>query len=169
MDTAPPPSSFDKPASKLPYRPCVGITLFNPDNKIFVGERIDSPGSWQMPQGGIDPGETVEQAFFREMREEIGTDKAEIIKILDTPLRYDLPQRLISRLWGGRFGGQEQTWVAARFTGSDTDIAIHAHNPPEFQAWQWVSLEEAPNLIVPFKRDTYLQVIAAFGELIDLD
>ena len=150
--------------NNLPYRPCVGITLFNAQGKVFVGERIDNPGSWQMPQGGIDDGESVEQAFFREMLEEIGTDSAEIIKIHDKPLRYALPPRLINKLWDGRYGGQEQTWVAARFTGNDDDINIQAHNPPEFQAWQWINLHDVLDVIVPFKRDTYNEVIRAFGE-----
>ena len=149
----------------LPFRPCVGITLFNHVDKIFVGERIDNPGSWQMPQGGIDEGESVEDAFFREMLEEIGTDKADILKIMDKPLRYELPSYLRGKLWGGKWGGQEQTWVAARFTGTDTDINIYAHNPPEFQKWQWVALDDALGLIVPFKRDTYREVIAAFRDL----
>ncbi|HTK84781.1 MAG TPA: RNA pyrophosphohydrolase [Patescibacteria group bacterium] len=149
-------------AKQLPYRPCVGIALFNTEGKIFVGERLDNPGAWQMPQGGIDEGETVEQAFFREMREEIGTDQAKILKIHDKPLRYDLPPRLRGRLWGGKWGGQEQTWVAARFTGLDKDVDIDAHNPPEFGRWKWVKLEDVLDLIVPFKRDTYREVIRAF-------
>lgn len=153
-------------AKELPYRPCVGITLFNRDKKIFVGERIDNPGSWQMPQGGIDEGETVEDAFFREMLEEIGTDEAEILKIMDRPLRYALPPHLLGRLWDGKWGGQEQIWVAARFTGTDADINIFAHNPSEFQKWQWVGLNEVLNLIVPFKRDTYREVIKAFDDLL---
>jgi putative (di)nucleoside polyphosphate hydrolase len=150
----------------LPYRPCVGIALFNACNDVFVGERIDAPGSWQMPQGGIDPGESVTDAFFREMREEIGTDRADILRIHDKPLRYDLPPRLLGKLWDGKWRGQEQTWVAARFTGTDADIAIHAHDPPEFQRWQWAPLDSVLDLIVPFKRNTYLEVSAAFKGLI---
>ena len=149
----------------LRYRPCVGIALFNADNKVFVGERLDNPGAWQMPQGGIDDGETAEQAFFREMREEIGTDRASILKIHDRPLRYELPARLSGKLWGGKWDGQEQTWIAARFTGNDADINIHAHKPPEFKAWQWVGLDRVLDLIVPFKRETYREVIAAFASL----
>lgn len=151
-------------SAELPYRPCVGIALFNAEGKVFVGERIDTPGAWQMPQGGIDDGEDLHAAFFREMREEIGTDKADIIEILDRPLRYKLPQRLIAKLWDGRFGGQEQHWVAARFTGTDTDINIRATDHPEFSRWQWVALPQILDLIVPFKRDTYNEVIAAFGK-----
>ena len=105
---------------QLPYRPCVGITLFNENGHVFVGERLDNPGAWQMPQGGIDQGETTEDAFFREMKEEIGTASAKILKIHDKPLRYDLPPYLLGKLWGGRWGGQEQIWIAARFTGAGT-------------------------------------------------
>jgi putative (di)nucleoside polyphosphate hydrolase len=152
-------------ANDLPYRPCVGITLFNDEGKVFVGERLDNPGAWQMPQGGIDDGETVEQAFFREMREEIGTDHARILKVHDKKLRYALPPHLRGRLWGGKWGGQEQTWVAARFTGTDSDINIRAHYPQEFGKWQWVGLDRVLDLIVPFKRDTYREVIKAFSDL----
>lgn len=155
----------DNTFKDLPYRPCVGITLFNREGKVFVGERIDNPGAWQMPQGGIDKGETVEQAFFREMREEIGTDKAQILEILNTPLRYDLPHHLRGRLWNGRYRGQEQFWVAALFTGEDDDIDIYSHKPPEFQAWQWIELDRILDLIVPFKQDTYRKIINAFAEL----
>lgn len=146
----------------LPYRPCVGITLFNPNGHVFVGERLDNPGAWQMPQGGIDEGESIEDAFFREMNEEIGTDQADILHIMDQPLRYDLPPHLMGRLWNGKYRGQEQTWVAARFTGNDADINIHAHRLPEFGAWQWIALDNILDLIVPFKRETYKTVIDAF-------
>lgn len=152
--------------SHLPYRPCVGMTIFSRDGRVFVGERLDSPGAWQMPQGGVDEGENTELAFFREMREEIGTDKADILRIMDRPLRYDLPPRLLGKLWDGRYRGQEQTWVAARFTGTNSDIRIDAHTPPEFGRWQWVKLDEVIDLIVPFKRDTYRTVIEAFRDLI---
>ncbi len=151
--------------SGLPYRPCVGITLFNKEGKVFVGERLDSPGAWQMPQGGIDEGEDEKTAFFREMREEIGTDKADILRIHDKKLIYDLPPRLLGKLWNGQFRGQEQTWIAARFTGADSDIRIDAYNPPEFGRWQWVDLEQVPDMIVPFKRDTYASVLSAFRDL----
>ncbi len=151
-------------ADDLPFRPCVGICLFNEAGKVFAGERIDNPGAWQLPQGGIDPGEEIEQAFFRELREEVGTDKADILRIMDRPLRYRLPPHLLGKLWDGKWGGQEQTWVAARFNGLDVDIDLQAHDPAEFRAWKWIRLDDILTLGVAFKRDTYRQVIEAFRE-----
>lgn len=150
----------------LAYRPCVGIALFNAENKVLVGERIDNPGAWQMPQGGIDPGEDIETAALRELGEEIGSCKAQIIRIASEKIRYDLPDDLIARHWNSKYRGQEQTWVAARFMGVDADINLNAHNPAEFTHWQWVPLRETLDLIVPFKRETYAKVIALFEDLI---
>ncbi len=146
----------------LPYRPCVGIALFNKDGLVFVGQRIDTPGAWQMPQGGIDEGEDIEAAALRELKEEIGTNKAEIIKIADEKLTYDLPDELLGKLWNGQYRGQIQTWVAARFTGEDSDIDLTADDRPEFSSWQWVPLEKTIDLIVPFKTDAYRKVIDMF-------
>ena len=151
----------------LPYRPCVGIALFNDDGHVFVGERIDTPGAWQMPQGGIDSGEEPEDAALREMREEIGTDNAEILKQCNESLCYDLPGHLMGRLWGGKYRGQEQIWIAARFLAQDEDIDLGAHYHPEFRNWQWVDLEALLDLIVPFKRDTYRHVIQDFKPIAD--
>ena len=145
-----------------PYRPCVGLYILNSDNKIFVGERIDNPGAWQMPQGGIDPEEDIEAAVFREMKEEIGTNNAEILSIMEEKLRYDLPENLKNKLWDGKYQGQEQTWVALKFLGQDSDINLNYDSRPEFQAWQWVDPEQSLDLIVPFKRETYQEVIAKF-------
>ena len=151
--------------TSLPYRKCVGIALFNQDNKVFVGERIDTQGAWQMPQGGMDDGEAPEITALRELEEEIGTSRAEIIRVADRTICYDLPDELIPKLWGGRYRGQEQIWVAARFTGEDKDINLTAFNHPEFSAWQWVNLSDTLELIVPFKRDIYAQVIDMFSDI----
>ncbi|MGB0719692.1 MAG: RNA pyrophosphohydrolase [Bdellovibrionales bacterium] len=152
-------------SDNLIYRPCVGIALFNDEGKVFVGERIDNPGAYQMPQGGIDEGEDLKTAALRELEEEIGTAKAEILRVAETPIRYDLPEHMRNRLWNGIFMGQEQIWVAARFTGHPRDIILDAHAKPEFQAYQWVDLARTVDLIVPFKRDVYRQVVELFADL----
>ncbi len=141
------------------YRPCVGVALFNIEGLVFVGERIDTPGAWQMPQGGIDTEETVEQAVFRELSEEIGTNSVEILHVVPEKIRYDLPEEMRKKLWHGHYAGQEQSWVAARFLGTNKDINLNAHQPPEFRNWQWVDLDKTIDLIVPFKRETYKKVI----------
>jgi putative (di)nucleoside polyphosphate hydrolase len=149
----------------LPYRPCVGIALFNDDNHVFVAERIDTPGAWQMPQGGIDKHEKPKAAALRELKEEIGTNKGEIIAKTDDWLRYDLPDRLIGKVWKGKYRGQEQKWFAIRFKGTDEDINIRTKHP-EFARWKWVDFETIPDLIVPFKRDLYLEVVKQFRPLL---
>jgi putative (di)nucleoside polyphosphate hydrolase len=150
--------------SDLPYRPCVGIMLFNADGKVFVGNRLDQTvESWQMPQGGIDKGETPKEAVLRELKEEIGTKKAEIIAEMDDWVTYDLPEHLVGIAFHGKYKGQRQKWFALRFTGKDSDIDLTAHDP-EFSSYRWVSLEELPDLIVSFKRETYRSVIAALGQ-----
>jgi putative (di)nucleoside polyphosphate hydrolase len=119
--------------------------------------------AWQMPQGGIDPGETPRKAALRELREEVGSDKAEIIAESRVLHRYDLPVEIAGRMWGGRFRGQKQIWFAMRFTGEDVDIDP-ATEHPEFDAWKWVAAHELPELIVPFKRDIYVAVLDEFRE-----
>ena len=149
----------------LPYRPCVGVMLFNRDGLVFVGRRIDQTvEGWQMPQGGIDEGETPSQAGLREMKEEIGTDKAIILREHSEWLAYDLPAHLLGVALHGRYRGQKQKWLAMRFTGDDSDINV-ATPEPEFAQWKWLAVEALPRMIVPFKRDTYAKVIAEFRDL----
>ena len=146
------------------YRPAVGIMLLNREGNVFVGRRIDMPAglaAWQMPQGGIDPGETPPQAAIRELREEVGTDRAEILAESRLWLHYDLPSDIASRMWSGRLRGQRQKWFLMRFTGEDADINP-ATEHPEFDAWEWVEPERLPELIVPFKRQLYRELLAEF-------
>lgn len=159
----------DLKAEDLPYRPCVGIMLINTDGLIWVGNRIQevdtgSPLTWQMPQGGIDKGEDAAAAALRELKEETGTDKADILGETDGWLHYDLPDHLIGVALKGKFRGQAQKWFAMRFTGKDDDIDIAADAHQEFSEWAWVPLDELVELIVPFKRGVYEQVIAELGK-----
>jgi putative (di)nucleoside polyphosphate hydrolase len=148
------------------YRPCVGIALLNTDGLVFMGQRRDSQlEGWQMPQGGIDADETPEQAAFRELKEETGTDKAEIIAAIPGWHTYDLPPEWQGKLWGGTYIGQRQKWFAMRFLGTDSDINIQTAEP-EFRAWRWVPLAEASSLIVPFKRELYSKVTAEIRLLV---
>lgn len=152
--------------SKRPYRPCVGIMLINDNGHIFGGQRIDNRAeAWQMPQGGIDAGEDVETACFREMREEIGTNKADILSIHPEWLNYDIPLPLADRLWGGSYRGQSQKWVALRYTGQDSDINI-ATEEPEFFSWQWMSPADLIQLAVPFKQPVYENIMTQFAQYI---
>jgi putative (di)nucleoside polyphosphate hydrolase len=147
------------------YRQNVGIMLINGAGKVFVARRLDTPDAWQMPQGGIDDGESPEQAALRELEEEIGTRKAVILAETRIWLRYDLPPELRGKLWGGQYRGQMQKWFAARFAGRDADIDL-ATAHPEFDAWKWVDPQEAAQLIVPFKRPIYEAVLAEFAHLL---
>ena len=150
---------------KRPYRPCVGIVLINRSKQVFVGQRLDnSVEAWQMPQGGIDDGEKPQEAGFREMMEEIGTNHAEIIAEHPAWLDYDIPLPLADRLWQGRYKGQSQKWIAFQYLGNDQDINI-ATTEPEFRQWKWAEPEELPMMAVPFKRDVYQNVLSAFADL----
>ena len=155
--------------SDLPYRPNVGAVLFNREGLIFVARRADMPnaegpaGGWQLPQGGIDEGEDPRIAIFRELEEEIGTAKAEIIGEHPEWLTYDLPSNLLGIAWRGRYRGQRQRWFAMRFHGADSDIRLDLDPHPEFDAWRWVTLAELPSLAVPFKRAIYDELAASFA------
>jgi putative (di)nucleoside polyphosphate hydrolase len=152
--------------TELPYRPAAGIMLINRDGKVWVGQRLDSTlEAWQMPQGGLDEGEDAIEGALRELEEETGIDRAlvEIIARCPEELTYDLPDDLVGKLWKGRWRGQRQTWLLARFTGSDEDVNI-ATAEPEFRAWKWAEPGELPAMIVPFKKQLYEQVLAAFRQ-----
>jgi len=149
--------------NRLSYRKGVGLALFDRRGLVFAAQRIDLPGdAWQMPQGGIDRGESPRQAALRELREETGTDKVEFVAEIDEWLTYDLPADLAGRAWRGRYKGQQQKWFALAFTGTDRDIDI-ATAHPEFRAWRWMPLDEVVEAIVPFKRPVYERVAHEFA------
>lgn len=148
-------------ASKLPYRPCVGILLVNNDDRIFVGERLDTPGAWQMPQGGIDKGEAPEAAALRELEEETGISRDKVLTEAKTTdwVLYNLPPHLLGKAWKGRYAGQKQLWFKMRFTGAETAINI-ATKHPEFGRWKWSTPQDVAAEIVEFKRSVYTKVLS---------
>ena len=146
----------------LPYRPGAGVVLFRDDGTVFAGKRIDNPvDAWQMPQGGIDFGELPEEAALRELTEETGVsaDKVTVEAQTANWLRYDLPEELLGKLWGGKFRGQEQMWFAMRFLGDDSDIDITIE-PAEFREWRWMRPDDLIEKIVPFKRKLYEAILS---------
>ncbi|MEM7641101.1 MAG: RNA pyrophosphohydrolase [Pseudomonadota bacterium] len=154
--------------AKLPYRPCAGVCLTRPDGQIWVGERLDrpagSPVAWQMPQGGIDKGETPEAAALRELREETGL-RPEAVRLLDgieEPLHYDLPPELLGKVWKGRYRGQAQYWFRMEYDGPDDAVDLDYHHR-EFARWRWMAGPDVVAAIVPFKRDIYAKVLGRFG------
>ncbi len=160
--------------STLPYRPCVGIVLLNADCLVWVGRRIPkwegdaSPSLWQMPQGGIDEGESPRQAALRELEEETGTARAQVIAEFPRWLTYDLPGEALGLGLKGKFRGQKQKWFAMRFSGRDSDFNIDAPlgGKAEFDAWEWVTLRQACERIVAFKRPVYDALLEEFGGLV---
>jgi putative (di)nucleoside polyphosphate hydrolase len=163
-------------SGELPYRPCVGIVVFNRDGLVWVGRRRVEPGDelagsvhlWQMPQGGIDAGESPKQAARRELYEETGIRSVKFLAESPDWLTYDLPEHLVGVALKGRFRGQKQKWFAFLFDGREEEIAI---DPPpdghkaEFDSWAWRRLAEVPDLVVPFKRGVYEEVVKIFGAL----
>lgn len=153
----------------LPYRPCVGVMVANRHGHLWCGKRIDNPGpAWQMPQGGIDPGEDPQDAAFRELEEEtsIPRDAVTVIGATKGWIPYDLPVELVPKLWKGRYRGQEQKWFLFRFDGPDDLINIET-DEPEFSEWAWKPFDTLRAVIVPFKAAVYDQVWAELGPMVD--
>ena len=148
------------------YRKCVGIMILNNKKEILVARRIDHPsGFWQMPQGGIDKNENPEEAVWREMIEEIGTDKAKLIKVSNQWINYDIPFETLQTLpWGNKYIGQTQKWFAFQFKGRDNEINVETAKP-EFSEWKWTNKNFMVNEIVPFKREVYSKILEEFKDL----
>ncbi len=147
------------------YRRGVGVMLLNDRKQVWVGRRIDNTDeAWQMPQGGIDPGEAPWETALRELEEETGIPPHLVERIADCPerLKYDLPEALKPKLWGGKWKGQEQDWYLCRFLGRDSDVDI-ATAHPEFCEWKWIDADQLPELIVPFKRELYRRLLREFA------
>jgi putative (di)nucleoside polyphosphate hydrolase len=154
------------------YRPCVGVMLLNRDGLVWIGRRFEKQNDdgigkwWQMPQGGIDEGENVQAAAMRELYEETGVTSAELITEAPGWFKYDLPEHLIGKSWKGKYRGQKQKWVVLRFTGKDDEINLA---PPghkqEFDQWRWANMDELLELIIPFKKEVYADVIKSLRHL----
>ena len=152
----------------LPYRPCAGVMLVNFEGKVFVGQRLDtSVEAWQMPQGGIDDGEDPQSAAIRELEEETGITEPhlQILARAKGEYYYDLPDELIGKIWKGRYRGQRQFWFLVRFTGTDGHINIETEHQ-EFRAWKWADPDQLPEMIVPFKRKLYRDILKEFRDII---
>ena len=155
----------------LPYRPCAGMTVFNRAGRVFIGRRTDGPEHvdathvWQMPQGGIDEGEDPYKAALRELYEETNIRSVQKLGEIADWLTYDLPRDVAKKAWHGKYRGQKQKWYALRFTGDEGEIDIAqpaGGHKPEFVEWRWVAMGELPDLVVPFKRQTYERVVKEF-------
>lgn len=158
-------NKYYKTKKSLPYRKGVGMMIFNNNHEIFVAKRVDTKYSaWQMPQGGIDTGETPSAAALREMKEEIGTNNANIVAESNNWYSYDLPKILIPKLWDGQYRGQMQKWFLIKFNGSDSEINIDTEHP-EFCDWKWTTPEKLPKIIVPFKKKLYRAVLKEFEHI----
>lgn len=153
------------------YRANVGVTLFDRDGRVWLGRRVGAPGpnNWQFPQGGVDPGEDLEAAARRELREETGVRTVAYLGRTADWIAYDFPPHVLARTGTEGYLGQRQVWFAFRFEGSDAEIDLRAFPPVEFDAWRWAALDEALRRVAPFKRATYVQVTQAFRRFAEPD
>ena len=150
----------------LPLRIGVGAIVLNSENKVFVGKRKDNPiDKWQMPQGGVNSGESLINAMKRELIEETGIKKIEIIKELNYWLEYELPKNLIGIIWKGKYRGQKQKWFIVKFLGLDSEINLNSKNP-EFIEWKWLDVDQLPNIIVDFKKNVYKKLVIEINKFI---
>jgi len=149
----------------LPLRTGVGIAVLNSENKVFVGKRKDNPfDKWQMPQGGVDSNEPLLHAMKRELLEETSIKNIEVLKEFDKWLEYELPEKLVGKIWRGKYRGQKQKWFVVKFLGSDNEININTKNP-EFIEWKWVNINLLPDLIVIFKKHIYEEVLVELKKI----
>ena len=160
----------------LPYRRCVGLTVLNAKGDVFIGRRtggpehVDLTHQWQMPQGGIDPGEEPYDCALRELYEETNITSVERLGVIDEWLSYDIPEDILRQAWSGKYRGQRQKWFALRFTGDEREIDVTrpggGKHKPEFLTWRWEKMENLPGLVVPFKRQVYERVVKEFSRLV---
>jgi putative (di)nucleoside polyphosphate hydrolase len=160
----------------LPYRRCVGLTVLNAKGDVFIGRRtggpehVDLTHQWQMPQGGLDPGEEPYDCALRELYEETNIKSVERLAVIDDWLSYDIPEDILRQAWSGKYRGQTQKWFALRFTGDEREIDVTrpggGKHKPEFLTWRWEKMENLPGLVVPFKRPVYERVVKEFSKLV---
>jgi putative (di)nucleoside polyphosphate hydrolase len=158
---------MDDKFKDLPLRNGVGIVVLNDERKVFVAKRIDNPRNfWQMPQGGVDKGESLLEAAYRELKEETNITKVKLIKEIEGTLTYELPSHLLGKIWKGKYKGQKQKWFLMKFLGSDSDINIKTENP-EFIEWKWIDLEKITEVVVDFKLHVYKELKEKINKIIN--
>ena len=153
--------------NQLPMRNGVGVIILNKENKVFVGKRKDNPiDKWQMPQGGVEIGESYFSAMKRELYEETSIKSIKILREIDGFFEYELPKNLVGIIWKGKFRGQKQKWFIAKFIGNENEINLQTRNP-EFIEWKWIIPDELPKTIVDFKKKMYIDLLKIINDFIN--